>query len=172
MASRESHARAEVTFAENLKALRKAAGMSQEEFARAMTRRGIKWHQATVYKVENGERQIQLGEADVAARVLNVPLQQMIHADSETAVQLQRLRLRAWRLAGARLKLVDAVDDYESARLALASALDDADGLLPAEESEQLRRDADLDAIHDFAELEAMANPQDEEAVHESEARP
>lgn len=164
MTPRESPAEAEAAFAENLKALRKAAGISQEEFARAMTRRGIKWHQATVYKVEKGERQIQLGEADVAARVLNVPLQQMLSADTEAAVQRQRLRLRAWRLVDARLKLVDAVDDYDSARRELAAALDDAAGLLPAEETEELRRHASLEAIRDFAELKRMTNPQDEEA--------
>jgi len=159
----EYPARAEATFAENLKALRKAAGMSQEEFARAMTRRGIKWYQATVYKVENGERQIQLGEAAAAAQILNVPLQQMINADTETAVQLQRLRLKAWRLVDARLKFVDAVDDYDAARRELTSALDDAVGLLPAEESEKLRREASLEAIPNFAELKRMTNPQDEE---------
>jgi transcriptional regulator with XRE-family HTH domain len=164
MTSPESPARDEVTFAENLKALRKAAGMSQEEFARAMTRRGIKWYQATVYKVENGERQIQLGEAAAAARILNVPLQQMIRADPETAVQLQRLRLKAWRLRDARLKLVDAVDDYDSARTELVSALDNAVGLVPAEESEKLRREASLEAIHNFTELKRMTNPQVEEA--------
>jgi transcriptional regulator with XRE-family HTH domain len=164
MAPRESPAEAEAVFAENLKALRKAAGMSQEEFARAMTRRGVKWHQATVYKVEKGERQIQLGEADVAARVLNVPLQEMLRANTEAAVQRQRLRLRTWRLVDARLKLVDAVHDYDSARSELATALDDAAGLLSAEECEQLRRHANLEAIHDFAELKRMTNPQHEEA--------
>lgn len=160
----DSPAQAETAFVENLKALRKAAGMSQEEFARVMTGRGVKWHQATVYKVENGERQIQLGEADVAARILNVPLQQMLRANTEATVQLQRLRLRAWRLGDARLKLVDAVNDYESARRELAAALDDAAGLLPVEELDQLRGLASLEAIRDFAELNGMTNPQQEEA--------
>ncbi|BBX62797.1 hypothetical protein MSAS_19710 [Mycobacterium saskatchewanense] len=156
-------ARAEGIFAENLRVLRDAAGMSQSQFARAMSDRGFNWQQVTVYKVEKKHRQIQLGEAEAAARILNVPLQQMIRADSETAVQLQRIRLRAWRLRDARLKMVDAVDDYELVRTELRAAIDDAAGLLPAKESEELRREASLDAINDFAALKRMAKPADEE---------
>lgn len=167
MTPRESTSRDEATFAENLKALRKAAGMSQDEFARAMTRRGIRWHQATVYKVENGERQIQLGEADAAAQILGVPLQQMIRAETETAVQVQRLRLRQQKMRDARIRLVDAVEDYELACEQLTSAIDDADGLLTAEESEQLRRQGLLDAIRDFPEIKRMTNPPDEVAADE-----
>ena len=160
----EAAARAEAIFADNLRALRDAAEMSQSQFARAMSARGFNWQQVTVYKVEKKHRQIQLGEAEAAARILNVPLQQMIRGDTETAIQLQRLRLRAWRLVDARLKVVDAVDDYDAARRELNSALDDAAGLLPAEEFETLRRDACLEAIRDFAELKRMTYPQDEEA--------
>ena len=53
----------EAIFAANLREARAAAGMTQAELAEAMTKRGCKWYGPTVYKVENGERQILLVEA-------------------------------------------------------------------------------------------------------------
>ncbi|MBZ4509112.1 helix-turn-helix transcriptional regulator [Mycobacterium avium subsp. hominissuis] len=160
-------AQAEAIFAENLRVLRDAAEMSQSQFAAEMSARGFNWQQVTVYKVEKRHRQIQLGEAQAAAQILGVPLQQMIRTDANTAVQVQRLRRRAWKLGDARIKLVDAVDDYQLACEQLISAIDDAEGLLTAEEAEQLRRQGLLDAIRDFPEIKRMTNPPDEDAADE-----
>lgn len=65
---------AEATFAENMKQARIAKGMTQADLAEAMTRRGFKWYGPTVYKVENGDRQILLGEAIEVAEILGYEL--------------------------------------------------------------------------------------------------
>ena len=57
--------------------------MSQAALAKEMTTRGFRWHQATVYKVENGDRQIQLGEARAVARIFNLPLDDLLSATDE-----------------------------------------------------------------------------------------
>lgn len=49
---------------------RKAAGMSQEELAVAMTGRRFKWSQATVSQIEKGERPLRLSEADHLAELI------------------------------------------------------------------------------------------------------
>lgn len=64
-------------FAANLRYARRHRGLSQEALAAAMAARGYRWHQATVYKVESGERRIQLGEAVAVATILAVPLEPM-----------------------------------------------------------------------------------------------
>jgi transcriptional regulator with XRE-family HTH domain len=76
-------------FAANLKALREAAGLTQTALAEAMARRRFRWHQATVYKIENSERQIQLSEAMAVADVLGVPLGALTRAP----VSSEQLRL-------------------------------------------------------------------------------
>jgi len=53
-----------------------------------MSARGFKWHQATVYKIENGSRQVHIGEAAAVAAVLGVPLDRMV---SETPARIARI---------------------------------------------------------------------------------
>jgi transcriptional regulator with XRE-family HTH domain len=166
----------ESVFAENLKALRTAANITQDDFARKMSRRGFSWYQATVYKVENGERQIQLAEAEAAAQVLKVPLAQMMRADPENASRVMQLRDLHWDVIDARSDVVTAVYKYASLRQALAEAIADGDrGWIPATLYEEMRRDADLAAIRDWAELKTAdalsvtRKPPLEEAVFDAE---
>ena len=76
-----------------------------------MTQRGYRWHQATVYKVENGERQIQLSEAREIANIFEVALDQMLQMPEDASVarrgtrprhQLVLLLVRPDRLASHR----------------------------------------------------------------------
>jgi transcriptional regulator with XRE-family HTH domain len=173
----ESAAPTEIIFATNLKAARIAAGLSQEEFARRMTRLGVKWHQATVYKVESTDRQIQLGEAVVAARVLRVPLEQLVREDADApnwAARAARLSEFHWALVNARSDLIEAVHHYGQARKALADALTD-DYRLPADQDEEIRRDVQLAAIRDWPRVRAadaesaVRNPPLQESAIESE---
>lgn len=84
---------AEQTFADNLRELRTASGLSQESFASEMEARGYKWHQATVYKAEHGSRQVTVGEARAAADILGVQLDQMTDSpDSELRERLFAVR--------------------------------------------------------------------------------
>jgi transcriptional regulator with XRE-family HTH domain len=62
---------AERNFVQNLKSARIASGRSQEQLAAAMSKRGFKWHQATVYKVESGDRPVKLAEAAALAEIVD-----------------------------------------------------------------------------------------------------
>lgn len=99
-------------FAANLRTLREHRGLSQEALAAAMAGRGYRWHQATVYKVESGERRIQLGEATAVAAVLGVPLDKMIEP-TEDVVAVSEIR-KTWNefvTSGERLeKVLEAHD--------------------------------------------------------------
>ncbi|MDO3099860.1 helix-turn-helix transcriptional regulator [Mycobacteroides abscessus subsp. abscessus] len=68
---------AEAAFVANLKSTRIAKSITQADIADQMVRRGFKWHAATVYKVERGERQIQLGESIELASILGLTLEEM-----------------------------------------------------------------------------------------------
>ncbi|MGE0219663.1 helix-turn-helix domain-containing protein [Mycolicibacterium sp.] len=82
----------EENFAANLKAVRESAGLAQAALADAMAKRGFRWHQATVYKIENGERQVQLSEALAVADILGVPLTALIHAPLSSEELARRVK--------------------------------------------------------------------------------
>lgn len=106
-------------FAANLRAVREQRGISQEYVADRMTKAGYKWHQATVYKVESGAREVKLGEAQALSGILGVsvaalmsPGNESVHAAEISAAynELANRRMtlwsdiHAWREAGARLQ--------------------------------------------------------------------
>lgn len=113
----------EQRIAANLKAIREDVGMSQEQVATAMSERGYSWHQATVYKVENGGRQVQLGEADALAKVFDVPLDRMIGTTAR-AVASARLASLNRTVGQRRSELIAAKQAWEIARDELATAID------------------------------------------------
>ncbi|WP_031067551.1 helix-turn-helix domain-containing protein [Streptomyces sp. NRRL WC-3742] len=63
----------EALVAHNLKVLRKAARLSQEDVAERMTRLGFKFHQTQVAKIENGTRPVRFDEVIGLAKALSVP---------------------------------------------------------------------------------------------------
>jgi transcriptional regulator with XRE-family HTH domain len=77
----------EERFAGNLRSLRVLNGMTQAALAKEMTKRGYRWHQATVYKIESGERQVQLGEARAIAKILYVTLEDMLRNPDESLLE-------------------------------------------------------------------------------------
>lgn len=79
----------EDNFAANLRSLRDTVGLTQSALAKLMSQRGFRWHQATVYKIESGERQIQLSEAREVAQILGVSMEQMLAPSAEARVELQ-----------------------------------------------------------------------------------
>lgn len=72
-----------------VKAARKAAHLSQDTVATAMAEKGFAWHQATVYKIETGRRQLQADEAKALAEVLNVDLDSLFSSDQINGVDIQ-----------------------------------------------------------------------------------
>lgn len=81
---------AEAMFALNLREARERMSLSQADLAKRMSALGFRWHQATVYKVENGDRPVKLGEALALAEMLQVPLRELtapperFHAERRT----------------------------------------------------------------------------------------
>lgn len=106
---------AEEIFAVNLKALRNDRGMTQSELARHMADKGFKWHQATVFKLENGERQIQLGELREISKLFNVALDRLVEGTDRIA-ELSKLRQDVQRLDQVRVRLADNANAYDELR--------------------------------------------------------
>lgn len=61
-------------FARQFRAERERTGMTQDEVAREMVRRGHDFHQQTVWKLENSRRKVSIGEAVDLADTLGVPV--------------------------------------------------------------------------------------------------
>lgn len=113
----------EQRIADNLKAIRADNKLSQEKLAAAMTERGYSWHQATVYKVEQGERQVQLGEADALANILGVPLSDLLGSEAEATAAV-RLAAVYRRTIAARVELIAAHAKWQTEQRKLAQFLD------------------------------------------------
>jgi len=149
---------AESVFAQNLKALRDDRKLSQEALAERMAERGFKWHQATVYKVEQGGRQIQLGEARAVAEILGVPLDAMTEG-TENIVALGHLRDDILELERVSLRFRHIYRLYEELRLRLLAKLDeDVDpwiGNYQAAVVEMLDK-RELEAARNAARVEAV----------------
>lgn len=110
---------AEAAFAESLKNLRDIAGVTQAELAEKMSVRGFRWHPATVYKVENGERQIQLAEAVELARIFESDVEAMTESDNDAA----RLRGYYRDFAAQRQAALQSLSMLETLRKILAAEL-------------------------------------------------
>jgi len=148
---------AESVFAQNLKALRDDRKLSQEALAERMAERGFKWHQATVYKVEQGGRQIQLGEARTVAEILGIPLDAMTEG-TENIVALGHLRDDIHEFERVSARFLQIYRLYEEVRLRLLAKLDEDVGvwnyqpavveMLDKRELEQAREVARVDAVN------------------------
>lgn len=68
---------AEAMIALNLREARERISLSQTDLAKRMSALGFRWHQATVYKVENGDRPVKLGEALALSEMLEIPLRDL-----------------------------------------------------------------------------------------------
>ena len=109
-----------------------------------MSARGFKWHPATVYKVENGERQIQLGEAVEVARILDTSIEDMTRESQ--GQELIALRSDHVKVLYSLRNLRWALDDYLIGREFFATRLGEANearALLPPDELEQMTKAAD-----------------------------
>ncbi len=134
---------ADLAFAANLKALRAVTETTQARLAEKMSSRGFKWHAATVYKVENGERQIQLAEALEIARIFDTAIEDM--ARDSQADQLIEVREQHRTLHQMRPQLVHEAEDFYSgvhAFVCILAADEAARRLLPPDELREMVDDA------------------------------
>lgn len=118
----------EALVAHNMKVLRKAARLSQEDLAERMTRLGFKFHQTMVAKIESGNRLLRFDEVVGLAKALNVPaanfMTEAVAGPDEPDYELQEAGYRVqkaeqeWKTAhdieqGARARLDEAEREYD-----------------------------------------------------------
>lgn len=151
MGTPEDHDR---KFAETFRLARIAAGKSQSDIATEAAGWGLDISQAVVGKIERGERRVTLGEAEVLSAILGESPRGLMRGPG------------GWRLdrgfefareQEARLK--EAVERFQSAQVALAMALTQAerddpnprglDGLTRSEVEYELAR-TPLDVLRDY----------------------
>ncbi|OJV28047.1 MAG: hypothetical protein BGO26_06195 [Actinobacteria bacterium 69-20] len=92
MADTDGGQQAAANFSRNIKARREAIGMSQEHLAEAMTSRGFGFTQATVWKVESGQRGISLTEGIAIAEILGDSRDQLSLASLMRAPEIDQAR--------------------------------------------------------------------------------
>ncbi|WP_175548653.1 helix-turn-helix domain-containing protein [Mangrovactinospora gilvigrisea] len=149
----------EALVAYNLRQIRKARRVSQDDLAELMTRRGFKMHQTQIAKMERGARPIRLDEAISLAACLGVPaepfMSQPVGDESDPDFEFMQARFdvqvarREWEAAAeaeeeTRNRYNQAIDRiYEvSQRLGMELPVEIAGGLqlLPAPGTEEYER--------------------------------
>src|SRR5580700_10570206 len=78
--------------AANVRAYREAGGLSQEELAQRMTDRGFGFSQATIWKIESGQRPVKLSEAAALANALGILSLSFLLDDPESSRHQARLQ--------------------------------------------------------------------------------
>ncbi|QMU67130.1 helix-turn-helix domain-containing protein [Streptacidiphilus sp. P02-A3a] len=156
----------EALVAHNLKIMRKAARLSQEDVAERMSRLGFKFHQTQIAKIENGTRSIQFNEVLGLAKALNLPAEyfmtQAVANPDDPHYELQEAGFRLqdlekeWRTAqdladAAKGRLEEAEREYDEIAERLGVDVTPTDGepvFYPAPNSPEdpLRRNADAPA--------------------------
>jgi transcriptional regulator with XRE-family HTH domain len=76
---------ADERFGANLRQLREKAGMSQSALAAAMRKRGHKWYQQTVGRVEDGQQSARIGEAEDLAVILKTSVDRLTWTTEEAS---------------------------------------------------------------------------------------
>ncbi len=112
----------EGTFRRGIRTWRELHGWSQTELAERMQDRGFPFHQATVYKLEDGRRPTRLAEAVALAEVLEVPLTHLIGPDAPE-------RVARFELARAAQRVKDAQHEVEQWQAELDQASKERDVL-------------------------------------------
>ena len=87
--------------------------MSQEDLAQAMSRAGLAFHQSTIYKIESGERRVQLTEAIALAKIFGVSVDQLASSRTDRLSELAALRRAIAERHDERLRIELAILDHE-----------------------------------------------------------
>lgn len=91
-----------------VRALRTAAGLSQEQLAEVMRERGFSWRQTTTAKTEAGDRPVRVNEAAALAAILRTSVAGLLgeqEVDTQPASLMQREA--ALRLARRRVHVLE-----------------------------------------------------------------
>lgn len=126
-------------FGPSVRLLRLDRGMSQDELASAVSKFGYPVSQATVGKIERGDRKVSVGEAEAIARALGTSSSALMLGPSNVSRELLEARLRSLRE-----ELVDSMRVFESAQQLVAIEARQLD-----EYDRDWLRDAVLESIED-----------------------
>lgn len=172
----------EMTFVENMQALRERRGWSQTAFAKRLNdEHGLPFHQPTIQRIEAGERPLKMHEAFSIANAFGVSFQAM-HEDVSLTFAYDNLRDQMrwneikWsferaqgsvRTAQLRIEEInDSLEDYREAGTRFSEPLNEA-ALLYADKMLALL--ADLAAILQSRDTELDAKVDEIKALMESE---
>jgi transcriptional regulator with XRE-family HTH domain len=112
----------DANIAANVRAYREAAGISQEELAQRMADRGFPFTQATVWKVENGQRPVRASELTALADVFGRLLLTDLTGHPGATVHTIRLERASRRASDAYYTLKQAAADYLESQVQLVYA--------------------------------------------------
>lgn len=108
----------EELFADRLRELRQAAGMSQAAFADRLSEvLGRAIYPSAITRIEKGDRSVRLDEAVAAARALDVPLGSLVSDKDPVDVELDQLR---GRLREQEARAHEAEEEFRQSQLAMA----------------------------------------------------
>jgi transcriptional regulator with XRE-family HTH domain len=110
----------------NLRACREAGSVSQEELARRMAARGFGFRQATVWKIESGQRPVRASELVALADCLQLPSVMGLAGEPGTAAHTARLRQAGRAARDAYQALKEAAAAYLQAQDEILAAARDA----------------------------------------------
>lgn len=130
--------------ATNLRYFREELGLSQEELAQRVSERGFGFTQATIWKIESGQRQVKISE--VAALCDALQLRTWIHLTTDPEVSRPHAQLMS---ANRR-----AYDAYAALKVAATQYLEEQIGVLMAVRN---ARDVGLDTEHSDGWLDMPA---------------
>lgn len=112
-------------FGAAVRAQRNASEMSQDDLASAVGKLGYSLSQATIGKIERGDRKVTVGEAAAIAKALGTSAELLVLGPSFVSREILAKRLRILRS-----ELIDAARAFDSGRSLVASeayALDEYD---------------------------------------------
>jgi len=120
-------------FAENVKKVREALGISQAELARQMQEAGFPGiHPTAIRRIEAQERAVKLGEAEALARLLGRPVRRMI-LPSITHEYVVRMQDDLEDFMSATRNLNVSVDTWRESREMLEESLKQTLAMVPAD---------------------------------------
>lgn len=112
-------------FARQLRRVREAAKLTQQQLADVLASTGNKIHRSTIGKIENGDRPVTVGEATQIAEILGVDLAALL---TEPPADLDKQEAMAMAALGAaERELHYAMGEREQTRAHAASAQKTAD---------------------------------------------
>ena len=123
MAAREDHYKdIDQNIAANLRTYREAGNLSQEELAQRMADLGFGFSQATIWKIERGQRPVRASELVALADALGIMLATSLTHEPEMTQHQVRLEQANRKAHRAYQTLKDAAADYLEAQVELVVA--------------------------------------------------